>query len=192
MANINIINTELIGKVDPDKFLYAGLGMNVIPFTGPQLTVGYNMKAFCAELTFTYGFNKTDDVYFYGMGASIQSAFKYQALRAALRLGYALPLSRQVLLTPQAGVAYNYIYGKEIDGVTATNSDFMKSFNTCSAILGAKLTFNFSGHLGLCVTPEYDFAIAKEDNYDIVKASNNKIKGWTEGFGLSVELMYKF
>jgi len=192
VASIDIIDTGLIGKVDPDKFPYVDVGLNVIPFAGPSLAIGYNIKAFCAELGFTYGLNKTEDMYYYGVGAAISSAYNYHALRVALRLGYAFALARQLALTPQAGIAYNYIHGKGIDGVSVTENGFMDRFNTLSATAGAKLSFNFNAHLGLSVTPEYDFAVAKDGNYDVVKDSDSKLKAWTEGFCLSVALTYKF
>ena len=191
-ASINIINTDLIGKVDPDKYLYGNLELNIIPFLGPTLSIGYRVKAFSAELGFTYGLSKTDDIYYYGMGASILSAYNYQAMRLGLRLGYTLPLSRQIDITPLVGVAYNRITGKEIKDVTATNSGYMDGFNTMSATLGMRVSFNVIGHLGLCVTPEYDFGIYKDDNYKLVEDNNSKLKSWTDGFGLSATLVYKF
>ena len=191
-ANIQIINKELIGKIDPDNYLYANVEFNIIPFVGPKLAIGYNMKAFSAEMGITYGLRKTDDVYFYGTGASIQSAYNYQALRLGLSLGYAVPISRQISLIPQAGVAYNYIYGKEIKDVTVSNKGYMKSFGTMSATLGAKFKFVFIEHIGVCITPEYDFGIYKNDNYKIVKEFNNTLKSWTDGFSLSLSLFYNF
>ena len=191
-ATINIIDKELIGKVDPDKFLYADMGMNIFPFLGPNLTIGYRIKAFSAELGFTYGLNKTDDLYFYDVGATIKSAYNYQASRVALRLGYTQPLSRQIFLTPQIGLAYNSITGTKIKDVTATNNNYMDGFSTMSATFGAKLSFSFSSRLGLSVTPEYDLGIAKDDNYDTVKKADDLLKNWTDGFCLSAALVYKF
>ena len=191
-ATINIIDKNLIGKVDPDKFLYAEAGMNVYPFLGPNLTIGYRMKSFSAELGLTYGLNKTDDLYFYDVGATIKSAYKYQALRVALRLGYTQPLSRQIFLTPQIGVAYNNITGSKIKSVSATNKNYMDGFNTLSATFGAKLSVSFNSRIGLSVTPEYDLGIAKDKNYDTVKEADDLLKNWTDGFCLSAALVYKF
>lgn len=191
-ATINIIDKNLIGKVDPDKYLYANLGMNIIPFMGPEFTIGYNFKSFCAELGFIYGFNQTGDIYYYGSGAAIQSAFNYKAMRVVFRLGYSIPLTRQVTLTPEVGIAYNNIYGKEIKDITASNSKYMNGFSTLSSTFGTKLLFSFNSHLGLCVTPEYDLGVSKEDNYEHVKNTDSKLKAWTDGFCLSVALIYKF
>ena len=193
-AVIDIIDKKLIGRVDPTQFLYAEAGMNILPFMGPSVTIGYKMRNLSAELGFTYGLNKTDDLYFYDMGATIKSAYKYQAVRAALRIGYSLPLTRsqQISLTPQAGVAYNIITGKEVKGVAATNSSYMDGFNTLSATIGAKLAFNFSGRMGLSITPEYDFGISSDESYDTVKKADDKLKNWTDGFCLTAALVYKF
>ena len=191
-AKINIIDTDLIGKIDPDQYLYANLGFNIIPFLGPEVSIGYKMKSFSAELGLIYGFSKTDDIYYYSTGASIQSAFNYQAMRVSLCLGYSFLLSRQIDLTPQVGVAYNHIYGKEIKDITAANSSYMDGFNTMSALLRARLSFNLSSHLGLSVIPEYALGLSKDNDYDLAKESNSKLKSWTEGFGLSVSMMYKF
>ena len=191
-ATIQIINKDLIGKMDPDSYPYANIELNIIPFLGPKLSIGYNMKAFSAELGITYGFSKTDDIYYYGTGASILSAYNYQALRLGLCLGYSISLSRQVMLIPQAGVAYNNIRGKEIKDVTVTDKGYMETFNTMSASLGAKLKFGLINHLGISITPEYDFGIYKDDNYKIVRDSNSKLKSWTDGFCLSLSLFYNF
>lgn len=191
-ASVNIINTDLIGKIDPDQYLYANVGLNIIPFLGPEVSIGYMMKSFSAELGLTYGFKKTDDIYYYSTGAAIQSAFNYQAMRVSLWLGYSLLLSRQIALTPQIGVAYNHIYGKEIKDITAANSSYMDGFNTMSALLRTRLSFNLNSHLGLNVAPEYALGLSKDKDYDLVKDSNSTMKSWTEGFGLSVSLTYKF
>ena len=113
-------------------------------------------------------------------------------MRLALRLGYTLPLSRQIDFTPQVGVAYNVINGNEIKDVTATNRSYMDGFNTMSATVGMKISFNIINHLGLSITPEYDFGIYKDDDYNIVKDKDSKLKSWTDGFCLSAALTYKF
>lgn len=191
-ATIDIIDKNLIGKVDPDKFLYAEAGINIFPFLGPNLVIGYRMKSFSAELGLTYGFNKTDELFFYNIGATIKSAYNYQALRVAMHLGYTQPLSRQIFLTPQVGMAYNNIAGQEIKDVTATDRGYMDGFKTLSATFGGKLTFSFSGRFGLCITSEYNLGITKNVNYDIVKKADDMMKNWTDGFCLSAALVYKF
>jgi len=191
-AIINIKDTHLIGKVDSDKYLYANVGMNIIPFMGPHIAIGYMFKSFSAELGFTYGLNKTDDIYFYGKEASILSAYNYQAMRASLHLGYSLTLSRHITLQPQIGAAYNIINGKEIKDITATNSSYMNGFDILSATVGVRMTLGFDSHFGLCVTPEYAIGLFNDDGYDLVKKFDKDMESWTNGFGLSVALMYKF
>ena len=191
-ARFEYVDPNLIGKVDPSKYIYGNIEFNVMPFLGPTFAVGYRMNNLSAELAFTYGLSKTDDIYFYGMGATILSAYNYQAMRLGLRLGYTLPISRQIDLTPQVGVAYNVINGSEIKDVTATNRSYMDGFNTMSATVGMKLSFNIINHLGLSITPEYDFGIYKDDDYDMFKDKDSKLKSWTDGFCLSAALTYKF
>lgn len=178
---------------EPDKFLYTEVGMNVFPFLGPNLTIGYRMKSFSVEFGLIYGLNKTGDVYYYkNVETTIKSAYNYQAFRMAMRLGYTQLLSQKIFLTPQIGVAYNNITGKEIKDVTATSKNYINGFNTLSATFGAKLSFSFSNQLGICVTPEYNFGISKDDNYDTVKKVDGTLKNWTDGFSLTAALVYKF
>jgi len=187
---------RLIGRIDPFKYIYGNLEFNVMPFLGPTISIGYKWDQLSAELGFTYGFSKTDDIYYYGSGATILSAYNYQAMRLGLRLGYSISITKKkdMELTPLVGVAYTIINGKEINAVTTTNRGYMDGFNTMSATLGARLSFKFPHfpHWELSLTPEYDLGIYKDDNYDKVKEMNTKLKSWTDGFCLSAALKYNF
>ncbi len=186
------INPEALAaaRKGRERHVYANVGFNVMSIMGPAVAVGVNFKHHNAELGFIYGMNKTDDIYIYDNAGNLREGYKYNALRTYLRYGYQIPLTDFISVTPQLGAAYNYYNGKQSDNVS-TSYDAYKSSSTFSATLGARLQFDLNNALKVYLTPEYDFALSKDDNYKVL-STNSKFKSFTERFNLAAGLIIYF
>ena len=173
-----------------ERHVYANVGFNVLSIMGPAIAVGVNFKHHNAELGFIYGLNKTDDIYIYDNNGNLREGYKYNAMRTYLRYGYQIPLTDFISVTPQVGAAYNYYNGKQSDNVT-TSYDAYKSSSTFSGTVGARLQFDLNNALKVYLTPEYDFALGKDNNYKVL-SSNSKFKSFTEGFNLAAGVIIYF
>lgn len=171
--------------------LCVGAGYNVLPMGGPLLTVGFDMKHHHLEAGFTYGLNKTKDLFFYGADADVTEAYRYQAMRVSLGYGYELQVNDFFGVMPKVGVAYNIISGKDAAGFTNL-SDNYQSAQSLSLQGGVRLGVNLHRNIMLHVTPEYAIGISKDSNCKLINDYDTTFKGWTDGFCLNVGLMISF
>ena len=136
------------------------------------------------------GTQKTDDIYLYTSGSSVAAAYNYKAMRVSLRYGYDFHLTDFVLLTPQAGMAYNHMKGTEIENYASEG--IMNKMNTMSGLLAVRLTTVLNNHFRIQITPEFDFGIYEDDNFKSVKGIDDQLKSWTTGLNLNVGLQVFF
>lgn len=183
-------NIALTREVEKPHYVYVGAGYNVTAISGPSLALGFDYDRHNVELDFIYGTNKTDDIYLYSSGSSIRAAYNYKAMRVGLRYGYDFNLTDFVLLTPQAGIAYNHISGAEIENYASEG--FMNKMNAMSGVLAVRLTTVLNNHFRIHITPEYDFGIYEDDNFKSVKDIDSQLKSWATGFNLNIGLQVFF
>ena len=177
-------------QLEKPHYVYVGAGYNVTTLAGPSLALGFDYNRHNVELGFIYGTQKTDDIYLYTSGSSVAAAYNYKAMRVSLRYGYDFHLTDFVLLTPQAGVAYNHMKGTEIENYAS--EDIMNKMNTMSGLLAVRLTTVLNNHFRIQITPEFDFGIYEDDNFKSVKGIDNQLKSWTTGLNLNVGLQVFF
>lgn len=183
----NIVMTR---ELEKPHYVYVGAGYNVTTLAGPSVALGFDYHGHNVELGFVYGTNKTDDIYLYTTGSAVRAAYNYKAMRVGLRYGYDFHLTDFVLLTPQAGVAYNHMKGKEIENYASEG--FMNKMNTMSGVLAVRLTTVLNSHFRIQITPEYDFGVYEDDNFKAVKGIDNQLKSWTTGLNLNIGLQVFF
>lgn len=180
---IEIMNVE---KKHP---VYVGAGFNVVGLMGPEASVGINFGGFNAEAGFIYGIQKSDDKSFYNrVSQDLMASYNYTAMRAFLRLGWEIKLANAFTITPLVGGAMNFITGKELSKPTKSGYD---KTTTISGTAGARFRFRLGEHFSLQATPEYLFAIDKDNTAKILE-KDNTIKSWTEGFGMALGLLVYF
>lgn len=180
---IEIMNVE---KKHP---VYVGAGFNVVGLMGPEASVGINFGGFNAEAGFIYGIKKSDDKSFYNrVSQDLMASYNYTAMRAFLRLGWEIKLANAFTITPLVGGAMNFITGKELSKPTKSGYD---KTTTISGTAGARFRFRLGEHFSLQATPEYLFAIDKDNTAKILE-KDNTIKSWTEGFGMALGLLVYF
>ena len=177
-------------QLEKPHYVYVGAGYNVTTLAGPSLALGFDYNRHNVELGFIYGTQKTDDIYLYTSGSSVAAAYNYKAMRVSLRYGYDFHLTDFVLLTPQAGMAYNHMKGTEIENYASEG--IMNKMNTMSGLLAVRLTTVLNNHFRIQITPEFDFGIYEDDNFKSVKGIDDQLKSWTTGLNLNVGLQVFF
>ena len=177
-------------QLEKPHYVYVGAGYNVTTLAGPSLALGFDYNRHNVELGFVYGTQKTDDIYLYTSGSSVAAAYNYKAMRVSLRYGYDFHLTDFVLLTPQAGMAYNHMKGTEIENYASEG--IMNKMNTMSGLLAVRLTTVLNNHFRIQITPEFDFGIYEDDNFKSVKGIDDQLKSWTTGLNLNIGLQVFF
>ncbi len=186
------VNPEALAaaRKERERHVYASAGFNAISMMGPTVAVGVNFKHHNAELGFVYGLNKTDDIYIYDSKAILHEGYQYTAMRFYLRYGYEIALTDFISVIPQAGTALTRFNGKKANYVSTSYTD-CKSSNVFSGTVGLRLQLDLNSALKICLTPEYDFALGKDNNYKLLSA-DSKFKSFAEGINLAAGLILYF
>lgn len=169
--------------------VYIGAGYNIMSISGPSVAIGVSLNQHNIELGAVYGLNKTDDLYYYNQSGSVIAGYKFNAIRAYLKYGYEIPLSDYFSLTPQAGVAYHAYSGESI---VNSNDNSYESASSMSLLAGLRFTVSITDNFKFCLIPEYDMAIYKGDNCNIISSIDDTMKSWHTGLNLNVGIMVYF
>ena len=92
-------------------------------------------------------------------------------------------------MMPQAGLAYHAYPGKSV--ISSSNTNY-KSANSMSFLVGLKLTVPVSETFKICLAPEYNAAIYKDDNCKVISSNDDTMKNWHTGLNLNVGIMIYF
>lgn len=187
-ADISILSTSI--NTISRSYVYLNAGYNIMSLSGPSVAIGANMKHHQIELGVIYGLNKTDSLFFYGSDGDLLADLHYNAIKVGLTYGYEIPVSDFLSITPMIGGSYNAYIGKESSGISK-NSNY-KNGNSISAGGGLRLTVALSNRFKLCVTPEYQAAVYKDETCKLVSKYDDNLKKWHTGFNLNVGLMIVF
>lgn len=169
--------------------VYIGAGYNVLSISGPSVAIGVNLNHHNIELGAVYGLNKTDDLYYYDQSGSAIAGYKFNAIRAYLKYGYEIPLSEYFSLSPQAGIAYHTYSG---ESVLNSNDNSYNSASSMSLLAGLRFTLWITNNFKFCLTPEYDMAVYKGDNCNVISSIDDTLKSWHTGLNLNVGIMVYF
>ena len=191
-------NKVYILELEPEDDLTSSFtlsaGFNIMPFMGPTISAGFMFRNFNVEVGGVYGFGKSGDVYIYDKASSLVDGYNYSALRGFLHVGYDFWAAPVFAITPQIGAAFNSISGSRLSDITSSDK-VLDGATAISGTFGARLMFAPSGAGGplrIFVTPEYDFALSKDKNFEALSAFDSKIKSWAEGFNVNLGLMFYF
>ena len=179
----------------PKSSFTVSAGFNVTPFLGPAVTLGFMFHNFTVEVGGAYGLNKSSDVYIYNKAGVLVDGYNYNALRGMLRVGYDFWPAPVFAVTPQVGAAINAIQGTRLNDIGSPAEKVLDGATAMSGTFGARLMFAPAGVTGpfrLFVTPEYDFALSKDKNFEALSAFDSKIKSWAEGFNVNLGVMFYF
>jgi hypothetical protein len=189
-----VLKVVVVRESRPTSSFVLGAGFNVMPFLGPSINLGFMFKNFCVEAGAVYGLNKSADVYIYDKAGALVDGYNYKAMRGFLHVGYDIWAAPVFAVTPQLGAAFNIISGSRLNDITASEK-VMDGATAMSGTVGVRLMFAPSGASGafrLFLTPEYDFAISKDKNFEVLSDSDSKIKSWADGLNVNVGLVFYF
>ena len=188
-----VIQIVVERDVQPISSFTLGAGFNVFSALGPSLTLGFDYKHFNVEIGCTYGLSKSSDIYIYDKAGTLKDGYSYAPIRGFLRAGYDVKLSPIISLTPQVGGAFNIIKGSRLDDVSSAQDAVLDGASAISATIGLRLMFApFGRTFRLQVTPEYDFAVSKDKNFEALGEFDSKIKSWAEGLNVSLGMLFYF
>lgn len=188
-----VVKIKIERDVQPISSFTFGVGFNVMSILGPSVTLGFDYKHFNVEIGGVYGLNKSSDIYIYNKGGTLKDGYSYKPIRGFLRAGYDFKLSPIVSLTPQIGGAFSTFNGSRLDDVPAVNENVLDGASAISATVGLRLMFApFGRTFRLQITPEYDFAVSKDKNYEKLSEFDSKIKSWAEGFNICLGTLFYF
>lgn len=187
-------NVELSSDIARQRkhVVYVMPAYNIISISGPAVNVGATLGRHNFEIGAVVGLKKSDDLFFYSNDETLRSAHNYKAIRVQARYGYSFPLTDFLQVIPQVGVAGNFISGSDVAGVTVSETDYMESASSLSALVAARFTVELSRSFFVQVTPEYDFGLYKSNECKVLNNGDSTIKKWTDGFNLSVGLIIYF
>lgn len=170
-----------------------GVGLNVMPFIGPSISLGFDFKHINAEVGGTYGLGKSGDIYIYNKSSELQDGYSYTPMRAFLRVGYDMKVAPIVSFTPQIGGVFNNIKGSRLSDISSNADKVLDGASAISGSIGARLMVApFNKVFRLYLTPEYDFALSKDKNFEALSAFDSKIKSWAEGLNVNLGLLFYF
>lgn len=187
-ADISISSTPITTL--SRSYVYLNAGYNIMSLSGPSVAIGANMKHHQIELGVVYGLNKTDSLFFFGNDGDLLADLHYNAIKVGLSYGYEIPVSDFFSITPMVGGSYNAYIGDEASGISKSSK--YKNGNSISVSGGVRLSVAFSSHFKLCVTPEYQSAVYKDETCKLVSKYDDNMKNWHTGFNLNVGLMIVF
>ena len=189
-----VLKVVVVRETRPTSSFILGAGFNVMPFLGPSINLGFMFKNFCVEAGAVYGFNKSTDIYVYDKAGALVDGYNYKAMLGFLHVGYDIWTAPVFAITPQVGAAFNIISGSRLSDVNASDK-ILDGATAMSGTVGARLMFAPSGASGafrLFLTPEYDFAISKDKNFDALSTFDSKIKSWADGLNVNLGLLFYF
>lgn len=172
--------------------VYAGIGFSILTVMGPSVHVGYQFEQHHIEVGAVYGVDKTEDIFLYTTGSSVRAAYSYKAFQIRASYGYSFPVVTNLDLMPMAGVAFNGMYGSDVEGQKNGSDDFMRNASSLSAFVGARLSVSLGHQMKLHVTPEYAFGLYKDNNFKKLTDIDDHFGKWTDGFNLNIGLSYYF
>ena len=151
--------------------------------------IGFYAKKFNMEATALYGLSATDPVYFNSKDASTEPAvFRYKPLVAGGRMGFQIPFTTGLSLTPRIGANLVYAMGTP-QGSAAFDASLASAL---SAVVDLRFTAKVVGPVYVKLQPEYDVMVWKSTLYDELAKISPAIKSWADGFKVSLGFSFIF
>lgn len=190
--NLQPVSQTTVSNVSDSEFhVYLGVGFNAISVMGPSVHLGASYRKFLLEAGYVLGLDKVENLTFTQPDATSPiEAYDYSCSKFWVRAGYSFG-EKRFRVSPQAGVTFNMISGKEISGIS-NNSSYFKESNPIGAFAAIRLSYEVTDHLWIHLTPQYDFSIGGDQVFEVIKQVDNKIKAWGEGFGINAGIIYEF
>jgi len=160
------IQLERVTYVRPRAF-YFGAGYSVGSLAGFSGLIGVVLYRHDLQLSYTFGTQASDKVFWYDDSHNYQTAMSYKQNVIAVKYGYQIPLLSRMAITPQVGYNQQTYSGKIEDG----SVKYADGATASSISIGLKVAYVPFQHCYLFVSPEYRIAIQKDEAYNSMAES---------------------
>lgn len=146
---------------------------------GVGANAGCYLNNFNFEANYLYGFSK-ETLYVNYAGGYTPDEDNVSVMSFGGKIGYGIVFGTRFRLTPQIGA-----------GAVSVRGDYVSS-SAITASVGMRCECALLGHLGLSLTPEYTFAVSKNEVFGQMENASSAIKGWGNGFNARLGLYVYF
>lgn len=166
-----------------DSYFYVQPAVQITPFKGPSLSVGGCFHHVNLGADFVYGLTESYQIRRYI--DSSYHGYTYSPYSLGVKLGYDFIYKGCLAMTPQIGIKQMFYYGQRANEVSEKASE-TGTASTFSC--GLHLSYAFTRHLAITLTPEYDVVVAKSDLYQtlVKQEGGDDIRRWAENLNVKV------
>lgn len=162
---------------------YAEANVRAGSFVALGATLGGYIHHVNVEVSYLYGTNKSETIYWSGNNTSPIASNYTPATNVSVKVGYGFPISTRYRLAPQVGI--NFLKLKETmeRGANITPAE---GANVASGLVSLRFSVAIVDHLAISVSPEYSFSMSKSKGYTALSDMSSQIKNWGEGFNVKL------
>lgn len=180
------ITLERVKYIKPRAF-YFGAGYSIRQLGGITALAGVTYRNIDLQLSYTFGLGASDEVSWYSTDGNdtYLSGITYKRSTFAIKAGYQFILTERLGIVPQLGYAIERLSGTV---KTGTNLYGDGAAANCLSI-GAKLLFAPIQRLYVFATPEFSFAVSKDNNFKRLSDNSDISAG---GFMMTLGAIFNF
>ncbi len=170
-----------------DNELYAEGVFNTGNSIGYGGALGGYIHKFNIEGGISFG-SKSDPIYWNKTGDDNPQAdiSTYKPTYYWGKIGYAIPLTSKIRLTPQMGTMIVSL------AESFTGASHCDKANAMSALISCKANYAISTFMGISITPEYRYNISKSKGYETLSDVSSQIDGYAKDFSLKLGIYFFF
>lgn len=175
--NVSVKQNPAIADKAPLPSFYVGVNYQVGSLQGLNLNLGTYINQINVEFDFVKGFSESETLYH-----SSHKEDTFSAMAFGLRGGYGIPVAGGFRVTPQLGLNYVQVSGKDTDTY---------SYST-NVSLGVKADYNFTNNFGISLCPEFAIPMSQGEVFKELSDVDSTIKGFGSGFNLRIGAYLSF
>ena len=141
--------------------------------------LGMYYRSLNVEAVASMGLTRTPEIYWSALDASSEpAAFTYRPMVLGGRIGFEIPVSMGLSITPRVGVNALQVRGR---ARTTPTYDASRA-GAVSAVADVRVTYRLSGAFYVKVQPEYDFPVSRTPLFEKLADASPAIGSWANGF----------
>lgn len=179
------VNIRLSKIYNYKRESYLELGGRAGSYLGVGGAFGFYFSNVNVEAFAYYGLSKSEKIY-WTSEYTHPSANTYSPLyHAGGKVGYGFPIGTRFRLTPQVGGSFMKLVEKG-------GSMHCDGAYVISGIAALRVSYPFTEHLGVSLTPEYAFALSKSDGFKALESVSSQVKRYGSGFSARLAFVVMF
>lgn len=174
--------------VYPNEIYLEG-GLSTISMLNVYGSIGFFINNINSEFSYAYGLENTESIYWCGNNMQPQSSWYQPQTNLGFKLGYGIPVSTRLRLTPQLGLGFLKLkeYMEEKSTIAPADGAYC-----CKGIVATRISIAVINNLAFTVSPEYQFIVKSSKGYDVLKDISTYVKSWSSGFNIKLGLALFF